>query len=939
MKQLFNRGARHLVAVFFILLLAAAWAGPCLAEASAAPAAGTRTLRVAFPRAEGFTMIGPDGGHYGLVVDFLKEIAKYTGWNYEYIETDSENLLDDYFSGEFDLMGGAYYAEGFEDYFAYPDYNCGYSKLLLIARRDDDTIKSFDFNTFNGKTIGVFERNQENIRRLKEYLKINNLDCEFKYYSYDELAVTGSLQRCLADGEVDLLLGNYSDLREDFYIAAAFDSQEHYIVTTLDNPEVLAGLNLALERIYDANPNYARERYQENFVENANGYARLNDTEKKYIAEKQAVTVAVPEDWHPMYCLNNIDGHNGLVVDILNEISEYSGLRFSYRLCGSYADAVGMILRGEVDMLGFFVGDDEEAAGQGLALTTPYANLDYILVRNKNSSYPEENLTGAILEGRGLPDSVEAARIVRYPNATSALRDVNRGKLDFFYGMSAHLEYVIQRENFTNIVQVNLINDSQEICFALTSPAQPELLTILNKAINQLGDERRAAIASRNLVSIGEPHMTLTSMIYANPFLALSLLLLFLFLILLAVALAAKSRVRAAEMRVELEKAEAGSRAKSDFLSRMSHEMRTPMNAIVGLTDLTWMMEGLPEKARENLLKLKTSSHYLLNLINDILDMSRVESGRIELASEPFSMGVMLNEIESMMASEASAKKLRFQLEQNLLDDVLTGDSIRLRQIILNLLSNAFKFTREGGSVLLRVTETGSTDQSADFLIQVIDNGPGIAAEDQRRVFASFEQLGSNAAKSQGTGLGLAISDTLTRLMGGELKLKSQLGQGSEFYFSVTLPKGDPAGLAPKAPEPERVDILQGMNLLVAEDNDLNAEIVMELLKTRGASVSRAENGRVALRLFEQSPPGAFQAILMDARMPEMNGLEACRAIRSLPRPDAREIPIIAMTANTFKEDMEACLDAGMTGFVPKPIDVVHLFEELKGALAGAGEN
>ena len=133
-------------------------------------------------------------------------------------------------------------------------------------------------------------------------------------------AVTGSLQRCLADGEVDLLLGNYSDLREDFYIAAAFDSQEHYIVTTLDNPEVLAGLNLALERIYDANPNYARERYQENFVENANGYARLNDTEKKYIAEKQAVTVAVPEDWHPMYCLNNIDGHNGLVVDILNEI-------------------------------------------------------------------------------------------------------------------------------------------------------------------------------------------------------------------------------------------------------------------------------------------------------------------------------------------------------------------------------------------------------------------------------------------------------------------------------------------------------------------------------------------------------------------------------------------------------------------------------------------
>ena len=498
--------------------------------------------------------------------------------------------------------------------------------------------------------------------------------------------------------------------------------------------------------------------------------------------------------------------------------------------------------------------------------------------------------------------------------------------------MSPHLEYLIQQENLIKVVQVNLVNDSTAISFAMTSPVRPELLTILNKAINHLTDEQKSIISSRNIISIGESRLTLSSIIYGNPVLAISVLIVLLLLILFVVILISRSRIHAAVMRSELEKAEADSRAKGEFLSRMSHEIRTPMNAIVGLTNLTWMMEDLPERARENLTKLKTSSHYLLNLINDILDMSRIESGRLEIASEPFSMRTVLDEVDTMVAAEAETKPIHFRLEAELQEEVLIGDAIRIRQVLLNLLSNAFKFTPPGGTVVAQITEEPLAEERAAFTIRVIDNGIGIATENQQRIFQSFEQLGTNAAKSQGTGLGLSISRTLVQRMGGELELTSSPGKGSEFSFTVTLPRGKPDQASAQGQVREPEQDLNGIRVLVAEDNDLNAEIVTELLEAGGATVERAENGQLAYTMFSNSQPGTYRVILMDVQMPVMNGLEATRAIRSLRRADA-DLPILAITANTFQEDVRAAKAAGMTAFIPKPIDVVLLFSELEKVL------
>ena len=241
-----------------------------------------KVLRVAFPEAEGYTMITEDGKRKGLVVDFLDEISKYTGWEYEYIDVKNDEILDRFEARDFDLMGGQYYMDGYEAYFNYPKYNCGYSKLILLARQNDHSIKSYDLNSFNGKTIGVYERAKENIRRLEIYLKLNNLDCTLKYYNNDQIQQTGDLTPYLENKEVDLILGKSTETGEDYYVAASFDSQPHFIVTHPEDQETLDGLNMALEKIYESDPSFARQVYEANFPDTFVTNLALNEQEKAF---------------------------------------------------------------------------------------------------------------------------------------------------------------------------------------------------------------------------------------------------------------------------------------------------------------------------------------------------------------------------------------------------------------------------------------------------------------------------------------------------------------------------------------------------------------------------------------------------------------------------------------------------------------------------------
>ena len=943
-----------------------------------------RVLRVAFCEAKGITEKDPDGSRHGLVMDYLNEIAKYTGWEYEYIDTTPEVMLKGFVEGKYELMGGNYYLPGLEAYYSYPDYNIGYSKSVIFARENDDSVQSYNLRSLNGKTIGVYDRAVENIRRLKEYLSMNDLDCTLKYYSYEQL-VDGNLYSYLQEGEVDLLLGNSVEQKQGIRAVVSYDSQPYYIVTNVGNQEVLDGLNMAMAKIADSNPDFASERYAANFLNASSVDIRLTKEEEDYIRQKGSVTVAMPHDFHPLTCEDPDDMHDGLTYDILKEVTEFTGLEFNYVSTDSYIEAMNLVRQGKADILGFYLGDEADSLNQKMVLTAPFASMNSIIVRNKASGFPGSELVGAVIEGRALPKSIRAAEVKSYRNINEALKAVNRGEADFAYGLATYMEHEIQKSHFANVVPVTLINDRMDICLAMARPADPELLTIMNKAINSIPSGRSAELLDHNMVSAGTGVLSITELIYANPMMFVGILTAILLILVTVVLWVNRVRVKAAVMQSELKKAEAESRAKGEFLSRMSHELRTPMNAVVGLADLAGMTEGVPENIREMLVKLRASSHYLLDLINDILDMSRLDSGMLTIASEPFFLERMLNELRTMMETDANRRGLNYRIETNISHGGVTGDVIRLRQVLTNLLSNAFKFTPEGGSVILRVTEKpdpgeyaagkpavgeravgeyavgeravgeyaageravgeSAAGERADgehvvcenascgsvvYEFQVIDTGVGIDLKDQTRIFDTFEQVGTNYAKSQGTGLGLPISRSIVRLMGGELRVKSEPEHGSEFYFTLTLPVGSPVYDGGSVNENHvKEEMLKEVRILLAEDNDLNAEIAIQLLELKGAVVSRSENGRLAVERFKESDPGEFQVILMDIQMPEMNGLEATRAIRAMDRPDAAAIPIIAMTANVFKEDVDAAMEAGMSGFEGKPLDVEHLYLQI----------
>lgn len=881
-----------------------------------------KVIRVPFPEVSGFTMVDEKGHRYGLVVDYLNEIAQYTNWSYEYIDTNGNDMTKDFLAGKYDLMGGTYYAESLEQYFAYPDYSCGTTKSVLLARQDDNSIRGYDARDLNGKTIGVVERAAENVRRLEAFLLLNGIECTIKRYSPDEVAA-GQIDADLCSGVIDVKLGNTTDNIGEFRAVQYIDAQPHYIVTQPDNPQLLEELNWAMGKILSGNPDFSNRLYEKYFGDSNAHSLMLTDEEKEYIRQKKTVTVVIPGYFHPFYCLGTDDGgHDGIVPDLLDKITEQYGLEFSYVFADNYAETQEFVRQGMADMAGFFFEDSHASDRDGLATSASYTTLNDLIVRNKSVTYPGDNLTCGLLEGRRLPDYVDASQVEYYDTTYALLHAVNTGEIDFAYGLSTRIEQIMQEQIFNNVVPVTLSNNRIDISFAMSAPVDSNLLTIINKGINSLSEQDRNAILDHSFIAIGNDTYTLGKLIKSNPIEAVLVISAFSILIIAAVVMMAKARVNAANMQKAIAKAEAENMAKSEFLSRMSHEIRTPMNAIVGLSTLISMKERIPEDVRESLAKLTSSSQYLLGLINDILDMSRIDQGMMTIAEESFSLERALDEICSIMQAQAQRKQIKLSSRVEIKHTDLTGDPIRLKQVLMNLLSNALKFTPRDGRVSLTVTELNETDTGAAYRFCVSDSGAGIPKEDIPRIFESFEQLGNNRTRSQGTGLGLPISRTIVRLMGGTLSVKSEVGSGSEFYFTISLPFGKPVETCAQN---ALAETFTNARFLLAEDNLLNAEIATDLFNAKGAQVELAADGAQAVELFMNSQPGHFDLILMDLQMPNMDGLEATRAIRASGRPGADSIPIIALTANTFQEDRDMARAAGMNDFLAKPLDMDHI--------------
>ena len=941
--NLLQRYVSHGIAIGLLVFIMLAFNLSMLAQTSE-----KRVLRVAFPQVDGMSWTAEDGTHHGMLVDYLNEIAKYTGWEYEYIDTKGPAMLNEFVEGKYELMGGNYYIPALEKYYAYPNYNMGYSRSLLLARSDDRSIHSYDLESMNGKTIGVYENARENIRRLKEFMAINGLYCNIRYYKQEDMVGKIGLYPYLAKGEIDLLLNNVAHISDSVRVVVAYDSQPYYIVTNPGNKEVLDGLNMALERILDANPNFAAERYAVNFPDRLVNI-QLSDRDLEYVNERKTITVAVPENWYPLYCKETpLKNHTGIMADVLDEIKSFTGLRFSYVYAKNYADAIRLIQQGDADILGFFLGDENDAAQLGLALSASYVSANNITVRNKACSYPAPGLVGALVENQRLPSGISVEKIRFYPSIKEALFAVNNGEADFIYGLSSRMEQDILRYHFTNLAPVTLVNDQSTISFALPIPVDPDLLTILNKAINNLSESERTVIRNRNLESIGVSEFSLTDFIYANPLQFMFIVMFVLSVLFTALLLAIGARMKATVIQGNLKRAEAANLAKSEFLSRMSHEIRTPMNGIVGMSTIAMQNIDNTDKIKDCLEKVIMSSKHLLALINDVLDMSKIESGKVELRHESFNFRAFLQDFENLYGEQAKSKGISYEtVLASDLEVQIIGDSLRLNQVLSNLLSNALKFTPAKGIIKLRVSKTGEDQENVYLRFEVIDTGCGIAEENYDKIFESFEQENVDVTyKYGGTGLGLSFVKRFTQLMGGGIHVTSVQGSGST--FTVDLPFGkikesgkptrfsDIDGRSDLARDCYVIDYdFKGKRILLVEDNELNREIAEELIGATGASVESAEDGVQAVKKFKESAEGYYDLILMDVQMPHMDGYEATRCIRALGRSDAQKVPIFAMTANTFAEDVQKSREAGMNAHISKPLDIRAVYKQMNRYLQG----
>lgn len=384
--------------------------------------------------------------------------------------------------------------------------------------------------------------------------------------------------------------------------------------------------------------------------------------------------------------------------------------------------------------------------------------------------------------------------------------------------------------------------------------------------------------------------------------------------------------------RLNLERHDLSAKAKSDFLARMSHEIRTPMNGIIGMTEIA-LKDGQTEERRIDCLrKIEYSSEYLLGLINDILDMSKIESGKMRLIEEKCNLMEMIQGLRPLLEAKLNENNIQYIADIQLKNHWFMADSLRLNQVLVNLLGNALKYSRPDGHVWLTVRETEEEKGFSNLYFQVRDDGIGIAPEKQQLIFRQFEQAdNSENARKQGTGLGLAISRRIVRMMDSDIKLESEPGKGSSFSFNVKLQpvSGEKTTVTS---QPEEISF-PGKRILVVEDNELNMEIICTILENYGIKTEQAVNGKEAVRRMEESVPGYYDMIFMDIMMPEMDGLEATRTIRNLDREDCKKIPIYAMSANAFDEDVKRSLASGMNGHLYKPVNLQVLEKTLQKVL------
>ena len=884
-----------------------------------------KTVRVGYFPYANFQEGGYGEHKQGAGYEYLQKISYITGWKYEYVYGSFKECLDMLADGEIDLLGSVSYTPERAESIDYSTYAEGTERYWIYIREEHADLADGDLKQMNGCRIGATDGSYQK-ELLEKWLDSNQIQAEIVICKgYDEM-----IEKLDAD-ELDALVIPALSVNSDFIAIANIGASDCYFGVSKSRPDLLKELNSALEEINNTETDYSSKLYARYEGKAVINYA-LNKEEKQWLdAHENTICVGYLKDNLP-FCGEENGKLTGILGTVLDTVQEKYKITIKAVPCSTGEQMNEALQSGEIDIAGPIIQDLYTQEQFQVILTDEIFDITPVVIYKGNEyrsslstiAATDTSLYSELMVSFLFPD----AEIKQYDTQEECLEAVANGKAGATVIPSSKIN-LLNESPMTKSLSFAEMAKRQELAL-FTTRENRRAATIINKAIEQSSNVLNGVVLAQN--SVSEKKMTLQDVFAEYGGLAVGVSFVIIFVLLLLVYSLSVSRKKQMEALKEAQDANAANIAKTTFLNHMSHDIRTPMNAIVGFTDIA--MKRKPDKEVENCLKkIRQSSEYLMTLINDVLDISRIESGKLEYKPVPVDFRNMTDTVLSIARGYIENRDLNFCVSrEELKTPYVMADELRIREVLLNIISNAVKFTKDGGTISFAAENApGNDDHHIIIRYRISDTGIGMSEEFQSRIFDEFSQENDGARTSyKGTGLGMAIAKKYVDLMGGKIAVSSRQGVGST--FTVEIPLRIAEQVLTEKEEKLRKDMdLHGLHVLLAEDNDLNAEIAVSLLEEQGMIVTRAADGKSALLQFCNTAPGTFDLILMDIMMPEMNGYETTKAIRNLSnRPDGKEIPIIAMTANAFAEDVQAALDAGMDDHVAKPMDMDILISAIE---------
>lgn len=665
----------------------------------------------------------------------------------------------------------------------------------------------------------------------------------------------------------------------------------------------------------------------------------FTEEERAYLRSCGTLRVGYVQDRIPVSFTDDNGELGGVSRTIFDRVAAISGLSFEYVELPTDSVTYEYLLGHGLDLVTSVEYNEENKHANGILISEPYLNSRKVVVTRSGLDFrPDAALSVAISTGsqtikKVLNGIFPNFTMVDYPSTAACFDAVAAGRADLTIQNQYVTEYWVHRPAYEELKMIPALGLADQMCFSAVvafgggegpSPEEGQvLIDILDKSIAMLTEDEVASYTIQAVLD-NQYTFTLSDFLYRYRY-AVCILAVSLAIIGVLAAVLGRQHIRSLA-------AQADSKAKGEFLSAMSHEIRTPLNGLIGLNYL--ISQRLDDRAQleRYLQQSAVTARYLLRLVNDMLDMSSIQGGTLELFPAPMDLTLSVSTVESLVRGAMADKGLEFRVEPDLPELYVVGDEVRVQQVLLHLLDNARKFTPRGGRVTLSASQSRAEDGAVVTRFEVTDTGCGMSEEFQKHIFDSFAQERETVSQgNQGTGLGLPVSRSVARMMGGDITFTSRKGEGSRFVFTFSArpaPAPEPPGS--EAPAQALPGAGPGLpRILVAEDNALNAEIIVELLEGEGFPVTLARDGQEAYELFRDAPPHTFDVILMDLLMPRMDGYQAAAAIRALPREDAGSVYIIACTANSSRQERARVLSGGLDDFLSKPVDLDALLEKI----------